>query len=144
MHKIKLCDGQPRSQVSQELCGVGQMQCNATRTQEGPLKLTDKRSSLKRKENWRKLLLHIQSGDKLAKPQFFFAYSWLSRHCRNLAEGGGLSSQFHLTFCHYFLGHVVCQNLPWQGLKYGSWKRGSVVHRESRVLWKLRPSKTKT
>ena len=86
------------------------MQCSATRAQEGPLKLSDKRRFLRRKE-WKLLLLHIQTGDKLAKPQFFVAYSWLSRHCRNLAEGGGLLLRFHLTFCRYFLGHVVCRNL---------------------------------
>ena len=41
------------------------------RTQEGPMKLPDERQSLKRKENWRKLLLlGIQTGDKLAKPPF--------------------------------------------------------------------------
>ena len=44
------------------------------------------------------------------------AYCWLCRHCRNLAEGGGLLSRFHFTRCHYFLGHVACRNLPWQGL----------------------------
>ena len=61
-------------------------------TEEGPLRFTDKRHSLKRKENWRKFfLLGIQTGDKLAKPLFFVAYSWLCRHCRNLAEGGLVS-----------------------------------------------------
>ena len=66
------------------------MKCNATRAQEGPLRLTDKRRSLKRKENWRKSLhLGIQTDDKLAKPQFFVAYSRLGHHCRNLAEEGG-------------------------------------------------------
>ena len=40
----------------------------------------DNRRSLKRKENWRKsLLLGIQTGDKLAKPPFFVAYSRLCR-----------------------------------------------------------------
>ena len=27
-----------------------------------------------------------------------------------------VSSQFHLTRCRYFLGHVACRNLPGQGL----------------------------
>ena len=53
---------------------------------------------LKRKNNWRKLLLlGIQTGDKLAKLLFFIAYSRLCRHCRNLAEGGCLLSRFHFT-----------------------------------------------
>ena len=43
-------------------------------------------------------------------------YCWLCRHCRNLAEGGCLLSQFHFTRCRYFLGHVAYRNLPWQGL----------------------------
>ena len=37
-------------------------------------------------------------------------------HCRNFAEGGCLLSQFHFMLCRYFLGHVACRNLPWQGL----------------------------
>ena len=90
------------------------------RTQEGPMKLPDERQSLKRKENWRKLLiLGIQPGDKLAKPPFFVAYSRLCRHCRNLAEGGCRLSRFHFRLCRYFLGHVACRNLPWQGLSSG-------------------------
>ena len=73
----------------------------------------DNRRSPKRKENWRKsLLLGIQTGNKLAKTPFFVAYSRLYRHCRNLAEGGCLSSRFHFTLCRYFLGHVACPNLP--------------------------------
>ena len=45
------------------------------------------------------------------------AYCRLCRHCRNLAEGGCLFSRFHFTCCCYFVGHVACRNLPWQGLK---------------------------
>ena len=44
------------------------------------------------------------------------AYCRLCRHCRSLAEGGCLLSRFHFTHCRYFLGHVACWNLPWQGL----------------------------
>ena len=89
------------------------------RTQEGPLKLPDERQSLKRKENWRKLLLlGIQTGDILTKPPFFVAYSRVCRHCRNLAEGGCRLSRFHFRLCRYFLGHVTRRNLPWQGLLY--------------------------
>ena len=44
------------------------------------------------------------------------AYCRLCRHCCNLAEGGCLSSRFHFTHCRYFLGHVACRNLLWQGL----------------------------
>ena len=69
--------------------------------------------------SWRKLLLlGIQAGDKLAKPPFFVAYSRLCRHCRNLAAGGCRLSPFHLRLCRYFLGHVACRNLPWQGLLF--------------------------
>ena len=106
------------------------------RAQEGPLKLPDERQSLKRKENWRKLLLlGIQTGDKLAKPPFFVAHSRLCRHCRNLAEGGCRLSRFHFRLCRYFLGHVACRNLPWQGLYsvqllLASWK---IVHSVSRT-----------
>jgi len=34
----------------------------------------------------------------------------------NLAKGVCLLPRFHFTCCHYFLGHVACRNLPWQGL----------------------------
>ena len=44
------------------------------------------------------------------------AYCRLCRHCRNLAEGACLLSIFHFTRCYSFLGHVACQNLPWQDL----------------------------
>ena len=57
------------------------------------------------------------TGDKLTKPPFFVAYSRLFRRCRNLAKGGCLSLRFWFTLCHYFMGHVACWNLPWQGLK---------------------------
>ena len=40
----------------------------------------------------------------------------LCHHCHNLAEGGCLLSRFHFMRCRYFLGHVACRNLPWQGL----------------------------
>ena len=77
------------------------MQCAVRRC---PLKLTDKRHSLKRKENWRKLLLlGIHTGDKLAKPLFFVAYSRLCCHCHNLAEGG---CPFH---------NMECVPLGWSG-----------------------------
>ena len=77
-----------------------------------PPKLTDKRRSLKRKENWLKLLLlGIQTGNKLAKPPFFVAYSRLCRHCRNFAEGGCLLSPFHFTLC-------ACRNLPCRASLY--------------------------
>ena len=33
-------------------------------------------------------------------------------------QGGCLLSRFHFMHCRYFLGHVTCQNLPWQGLLY--------------------------
>ena len=45
------------------------------------------------------------------------AYCRLYRHCHNLAEGGCLLLRFHFTCCRYFLGHVTCRNLPWQGLQ---------------------------
>ena len=93
---------------------------NATRAQEGQLKLSDERQSLKHKQNWRKLLLlGIQPGDKLAKPPFFVAYSRLCRHCRNLAEGACRLLRFHFRPCRYFLGHISCRNLPWQDLLLG-------------------------
>ena len=43
-------------------------------------------------------------------------YCRLCRHCRNLARGGCLLSRIHCTRCCYFLSHVPCRNLPWQGL----------------------------
>ena len=56
---------------------------------------------------WYHLPLHLINQDTDSR---------LCRHCCNLAEGGCLLSRFHFMFCHYFLGHVACWNLPWQGL----------------------------
>ena len=53
---------------------------------------------------------------RLAKLLFVVANSWLCCHCRNLAGGSCLLSPFHFKLCRYFLGHVACRNLPWQGL----------------------------
>ena len=36
--------------------------------------------------------------------------------CRLLSALPSLS-RFHSTRCHYFLGHVACQTLPWLGLR---------------------------
>ena len=44
------------------------------------------------------------------------AYCQLCHQCCNLAEGGCLLSRLHFMRCCYFLGHVACRNLPWQGL----------------------------
>ena len=49
-------------------------------------------------------------------------YCRLCRHCHSLAEGGCLLLRFHFTRCRYFLGHVACRNLPWEGLKVKSIK----------------------
>ena len=119
------------------------------RAQEGLLKLPDERQPLKRKENWRKLLLlGIQTGDKLAKPPFFVAYSRLCRHCRNLAAEGCRLSPFHFRLCRYFLGHVACRNLPWQGLffrlpwvpevQFSSFVKGGAFFNRERNLFDLR------
>ena len=56
------------------------------------------------------------------------AYCRLCRHCRNLDEGGCLLSQFYFTRCRYFLGHVACRNLPWQGLTKGEFKIMVLFH----------------
>ena len=123
VRKIKLFDGQPSSKVPRSCAGLRKWRLrdgSTRRAQEGLLKLLDERQSLKRKENWRKLLLlGIQTGDILTKPPFFVAYSRVCRHCRNLAEGGCRLSRFHFRLCRYFLGHVACRNLPWQGLYRG-------------------------
>ena len=49
-------------------------------------------------------------------------YCRLCHHCHSLAERGCLLLRFHFTRSHYFLGHVACRNLPWQGLKVKSIK----------------------
>ena len=68
-----------------------------------PLKFTDKRRSLKCKENWWKLLLlSIQTGDKLAKPLLFVTYSQLCHHFHSLAERGCPFLPFHFTLCRAF------------------------------------------
>ena len=75
--------------------------------------------SLKRKENWRKLLLlGIQTGDKLAKPTFFVAYSRLCRHCGSLAKRSCLSvlSRMSLLFGSCRLSEfTLVGSLNWSG-----------------------------
>ena len=84
-----------------------------------PLKLTDKIRSLKRRENWWKLLvLGIQTGDKPNHCSLSLSYSQLCRHFRSLAERRCPFSPFHFTLFRNFLGHVTCQNLPRQDLCY--------------------------
>ena len=66
-----------------------------------PMKFTNKRRSLKCKENWWKLLLlSIQTGDKLAKPLLFVTFSQLCHHFRSLAERG-------CPFRHFILHSVA-------------------------------------
>ena len=55
-------------------------------------------------ENYFFLALYDQTGDKLAKPPFFVAYSQLCRPFRNLAEGGCLLLQFHFTLISPLFG----------------------------------------
>ena len=91
---------------------------NATRSG-GSTETPWRERSLKRKENWRKLLLlGIQTGDKLAKPPFFVAYSRLCRHCRNWPKEVVACRDFILGSVATFwvMSRVTCQNLPWQGL----------------------------
>ena len=57
----------------------------------------------------------------------------LCRHCRNLAEGGCLLSRFHFTCCRYFLSHVDCRNLPWQGLTKDRASERKMEHKERPV-----------
>ena len=61
-------------------------------------------------------LAYLQSTIRVKMPPFFVANSRPRRHCPNFAEKGCLSSRIRFTFCRFFLGHVACRNLPWQGL----------------------------
>ena len=70
-------------------------------------------------------LMHLRGpakgGSHVARLNFRMsrvAYCQLCRHCDNLAEGGCPLSRSYFTRCHYFLGHVTCRNLPWQGLTF--------------------------
>ena len=68
-------------------------------------------------------------------------YCRLCRHCHSLAGGACLLSRFHFTRCLYFLGHVACWNLPWQGLKVKSIKYCKICRQLSRrfqtLIWRL-------
>ena len=82
------------------------------------------------------LLLGIQTGDKLAKPPVFVAYSQLCLHCRNLAKEGYLLSRFQLTLSRHFLGHVICRNLRWKGLINKPISKASIINLEAMSLIK--------
>ena len=115
------------------------------RLRDGPTRRALRRvhwNSLTRENLWsaRKLdenYFFLACGDKLAKPPFFVAYFRLRRHYRNLAEGGCRLSWFHFRLCRYFLGHVACRNLPWQGLTTQIWVVTSHQYGISTlVLWR--------
>ena len=42
-------------------------------------------------------------------------------------------SRFHFRLCRYFLGHVACRNLPWQGLLIG--RRESKEKSTEKMNW---------
>ena len=93
------------------------------RAQEGPLKLPDERQSLKRKENWWKLLLlGIQTGDKLAKPPFFVVYSRLCRHCRNWPKEVVACRNFILGSVATFWVMSLVGIYPGRASKLARWK----------------------
>jgi len=81
--------------------------CNR-RTQERPLQRPCQRGSHIARLNFETSCVGVY--------KMLVASCRLCRHWRNLAKGGCLWSQFHFTCCRYFLGHVACRNLPWQGL----------------------------
>ena len=126
MHIARVCERLPRSQIQFRISRSFRPRNPANLGSEGS------RSGGSSATPWREtisevqgtcdgrklLLLGIQTGDKLAKPPFSVAYSRLCRHCRNLTEGGCRLSRFHFRLCRYFLDHVACRNLPWQGLMY--------------------------
>ena len=70
--------------------------------------------------HWSLLTLtrNILWTNKLAKRPFFVASSRLCRHCRNLAEGGCLLTQFHFTLCRDFFGSCCLLDLTWKGPRY--------------------------
>ena len=41
--------------------------------------------------------------------------------------------RFHFTHCRYFLSHVACQNLPWQGLTKDRASERKMEHKERRT-----------
>ena len=43
---------------------------------------------------------------------------------------GCLLSRFHFTRCRYFLSHVACRNLPWQGLTKDRASKRKMEHKE--------------
>ena len=43
---------------------------------------------------------------------------------------GCLLSRFHFTHCRYFLSHVACRNLPWQGLTKDRASERKMEHKE--------------
>ena len=62
------------------------------------------------------LYITIKLAQKHMKSPFFVVNSRPYCHCRSFVEKSCLLSQIYFMRCRYFLGHVACRNLPWQGL----------------------------
>ena len=62
------------------------------------------------------LYITLKLAQKHMKSPFFVVNSRPYCHCRSFVEKSCLLSQIYFMRCRYFLGHVACRNLPWQGL----------------------------
>ena len=62
------------------------------------------------------LYITLKLAQKHMKSLFFVVNSRPYCHCRSFVEKSCLLSQIYFMRCRYFLGHVACRNLPWQGL----------------------------
>ena len=67
------------------------------------------------------LYITLKLAQKHMKSPFFVVNSRPYCHCRSFVEKSCLLSQVYFMRCRYFLGHVACRNLPWQGLKERKW-----------------------
>ena len=61
-------------------------------------------------------LHHTKISRKHMKSPFFVVNSRPCCHRRSFVEKSCLLSRIYFMRCCYFLGHVTCRNLPWQGL----------------------------
>ena len=62
------------------------------------------------------LYITLKLAQKHMKSPFFVVNSRPYCHCRSFVEKSCLLLQIYFMRCRYFLGHVACRNLPWQGL----------------------------
>ena len=95
-------------------------------------------NTIHRGVHWSLLTRDILYTNKLAKPPFFFTYSRLCHHCRNLAEGSCLLTPISFYTLSLLLGSYCLSHLTWKGPWYTGYQFWSKKSESYSFVWKKR------